>query len=61
MTDPIKIDEIKNDEEICHEKIAKYLIENPNFFHENPGILNQIFLPHSNGTYRIPSSNPQRE
>ena len=50
MTDPIKIDEIKNDEEICHEQIAKYLIENPNFFHENPGILNQIFLPHSNGT-----------
>ena len=33
---PIKIDEIKNNEEVCHEQVAKYLIENPNFFHENP-------------------------
>lgn len=50
MIDPIKIDEIKNQNEINADLIAQYLIENPNFFHENPDILDKIFLPHNNGS-----------
>lgn len=50
MTDPIKKDRIENKNEVNVDLVVKFLIENPNFFHENPDILNKIFLPHYNGS-----------